>query len=294
MKKVKCEIDGKEFSSGGVLACYLKREYDMTFKDYYLKYVLKSETPPKCLCGCGEELAWNGFKFYRFIKGHHNRVHNNWGHNKKAIEKSAETRRNQYASGERKQWCTGFTKETHPGLKKLSETISNHPTRGKNISKKTKGVKKSEEHVKKITEDRKKYWADPVHREEQADRRMQLIMKNGWQITSNLESKFKLILDELKISHHSQHYVREIKALYNFYINKNLFVEVHGDFWHCKSGTKWENPQYEFQKSNLINDIKKQKWCDDNNVKLLIFWESDIHNNPEKVIEDLKRECNLL
>ena len=62
---------------------------------------------PTCKCGCGEytEIRYDGgAHFANYVRGHHNRVYNNWGHNEKAKLHSAETRRKQYASGERVQW----------------------------------------------------------------------------------------------------------------------------------------------------------------------------------------------
>jgi 5-methylcytosine-specific restriction endonuclease McrA len=68
---------------------------------------------PTCKCGCGQQTNWQvrDGKFGDFIRGHISRIKNNWGHNKKAIEKSAETRRQQFANGEREVWNKGLTKE---------------------------------------------------------------------------------------------------------------------------------------------------------------------------------------
>jgi hypothetical protein len=66
---------------------------------------------PTCKCGCGQKVKWSYGKkgFVEFSQGHQSRVKNNWGHNKKAQEKSAETRRKQYECGERKVWNDGLT-----------------------------------------------------------------------------------------------------------------------------------------------------------------------------------------
>ena len=58
-----------------------------------------------CKCGCGDTVK------NEWSKGHYSRVHNNWGHNPKAIENSAKTRREQYKNGERKVWNDGLTIE---------------------------------------------------------------------------------------------------------------------------------------------------------------------------------------
>jgi hypothetical protein len=68
---------------------------------------------PTCKCGCGKLVSWNaGEKKMRdYVAGHQSRVKNNWGHNPKAAEKSAETRRQQFTSGEREVWNKGLTSE---------------------------------------------------------------------------------------------------------------------------------------------------------------------------------------
>ena len=58
-----------------------------------------------CKCGCGDTVK------NEWVRGHVARVHNNYGHNLKAIENSANTRREQYKNGERKVWNDGLTKE---------------------------------------------------------------------------------------------------------------------------------------------------------------------------------------
>lgn len=108
---IKCEIDGKEFANGGVMARYLKKQYQLTYQQYYHKYISKSDEIPKCKCGCEKEMSWSNIGYREYAKGHYSRVHNNWGHNPKAIQKSAETRRRQFASGERTMWNKGLTKD---------------------------------------------------------------------------------------------------------------------------------------------------------------------------------------
>jgi len=125
---IKCEIDGKEFNNGGVFAKYLKKNYALTYRQYYHKYIVKSNEIPKCKCGCGEELNWTNVGYRNYKPSHHIRVKNPWGHNPTAILKSAETRRKQYASGQRKTWCDGLKKEDNISLqsaaKKLSERFT--------------------------------------------------------------------------------------------------------------------------------------------------------------------------
>lgn len=125
---IKCEIDGIEFKNGGVLARHLKKKYGLTYREYHHKYVLKSYEIPKCKCGCGEAVDWTNVG-YRDYKGKHwvvfkNKTQNSWGHNPSAIEKSAETRRKQYACGERIVWSKGKTSKTNRSLKSAAKKLS--------------------------------------------------------------------------------------------------------------------------------------------------------------------------
>ena len=139
---IKCEIDGKEFSNGGVMARYLKKNYQLTYKEYHHKYILKTDVVPTCKCGCGDEMRFKSGGYTEYSKGHYSRVHNNWGHNQSAIDKSSETRRQQYKNGERKVWNDGLTKETDERVRKNGEASSNgilnNPTERKHRSEKMK------------------------------------------------------------------------------------------------------------------------------------------------------------
>lgn len=65
---------------------------------------------PLCACGCGKEteIGYQGeTHFNELIQGHYSKVHNNWGHNQKALDHSAETRRIRFKSGDIMQWNKG-------------------------------------------------------------------------------------------------------------------------------------------------------------------------------------------
>ena len=71
-----------------------------------------------CKCGC-KTVVKN-----EWVRGHVARVHNNWGHNLKAIENSANTRREQYKNGERKVWNDGLTAETDERVKENCKNLN--------------------------------------------------------------------------------------------------------------------------------------------------------------------------
>jgi len=105
--------------------------------------------------------------------------------------------------------------------------------------------------------------------------------------TSKLEDKFAHLLLEMGISYQRQKRVE--RKIYDFYLpQKNVLIEVDGDFWHCnhKKGIKLG---YRFQVKNLKNDALKEVIARKNGFSILRFWENDILHQPEKVKEQLKK-----
>lgn len=252
---------------------------------------------PTCKCGCGEKPKYLGIDSgYRdYIRGHAARINNNWGHNPKAIKKSHETHKKMYQSGKLTIWNKGLNMDDER-VKDNIEKIMSNPNRGKNISKKLKGVAKSETHKENIQIAAILRWSNEDEREKQSHRRMEYIIKHGFEIKSELEKIFKnILINEFsmveEVDFYPQYYVREIKSLYDFKISgKKILIEIDGDYWHCNPNSKFSEPKYAAQFSNLKQDEIKNKWCTDNGYKLLRFWESDINNNLDSVIEILKKE----
>jgi len=92
---------------------------------------------PTCKCGCGGAVKYLGIEegFREYIRGHVARVHNNWGHNDKAREKSLATRRQMLEEGAWKpftssetgeHWGKGLTKETDSRIACMSESIKSN------------------------------------------------------------------------------------------------------------------------------------------------------------------------
>jgi uncharacterized C2H2 Zn-finger protein/G:T-mismatch repair DNA endonuclease (very short patch repair protein) len=113
-KPIKCPYCERTFDSYNGLSKHVikaKMHGDITqeklLSDYYYNGLR-----PLCKCGCGKEteIIWTGTAhFGDYLKGHYSVVHNNWGHNQKAIKNSSESRRNSYKYGERIQWNKGKT-----------------------------------------------------------------------------------------------------------------------------------------------------------------------------------------
>jgi very-short-patch-repair endonuclease len=293
---VKCKECGLDFESLDSLRRHNSQKHNINAEQTYIDYVLGG-VEPTCKCGCGEKPKYLGIDagFRDYIRGHAARINNNWGHNPDVVKKSHDTQKKMYESGELTIWNKGLSMDDER-VKNNIEKIMSNPNRGKNISKKLKGIAKSENHKEKIKIAANVRWSDENEREKQSHRRMEYIIINGFQTKSKLEDKFKQILFnnflmEEKKDYYHQFYIREIKSIYDFKIKgKNILIEVDGDFWYCNPNSKFSEAIYESQKSNLIQDKIKNKWCVDNDFKLLRFWESDINNNLDSVIEILKKE----
>ena len=89
-----------------------------------------------CKCGCGDTVK------NEWSKGHYSRVHNNWGHNPKAIENSAKTRREQFKNGERTIWNDGLTAETDERVKENCKNLVKWNTSNKAKKVKSSNMKK--------------------------------------------------------------------------------------------------------------------------------------------------------
>ena len=129
----KCKLCEKQYKKYDALRRHVGRKHKIHSQQFYVDFYLNGIWPV-CGCGCDEKVKWS-HKDKRFREfsgvGHLNKVRNNWGHNKNAIEKSAETRRKQYANGERHGWCKGLSKETDKRIRNLAEktksTINSNP-----------------------------------------------------------------------------------------------------------------------------------------------------------------------
>jgi very-short-patch-repair endonuclease len=285
-----CKICGPHtrFKTYKGLQAHSSHEHKISGKELYMLHNNITEVP-KCKCGCGAEVKFfggNGGWFGDFVRGHSVRLKGGF-YTKKGLEKSAKTRKAQFESGERVQWNKGkqYTEEQYTKLLKSWQS----PERCKKISESHTGKVLSPEHVAKITEDRKKYWGNPVHREEQRERRMQYILNNGLGHSSKLEDDFAQILDMLEMQYIKQFYVREIKGIYDFKIKgKNILIEVDGDYWHCNPNIdKCKTPTQQWHFDNLERDKRKNEWAELNGYTLLRFWEHDINNNRLEVIQKL-------
>ena len=232
---------------------------------------------PKCKCGCGEytNISYvGGIHFCDYKIGHISRICNNWGHNKNAIHKSSITRKIQYKKGERIQWNKG---------RKWNETYD------ENTINKLKLVYKNEDRNKKISEKLKLLKNTDEWKEISRNIAKNLIVNKKFKIDSKLEEFFiENYLSLFDVEFIRQYYIPDIKQYCDFYIpQKKLIIECDGGFWHCDKRIFTNGPIYECQKNKIIKDKIKNDFLYKNGFELLRFWEYDIINNSDKVLNDL-------
>ena len=285
MTKFNCNQCNKDFNSLKSLQTHNSRIHKISGAQTYVNYNLNGQWP-LCKCGCMEKLNFQGGKFGDYIRGHAARINGGF-YSKEGLENSAETRREQFASGERTQWNKGVSK-TEVQMKACVEAAQK-PERRKKISEKLTGKKKSPEHVAKIKADRQKYWGDQENRNAQRIRRSKYMSTHLIKTESKLEKEFQAILNGLGISYIFQYIVNGYN--YDFYIpDKNILIEVDGDWWHCNPELNIQ-PVYESQKHTIEHDLIKNKIALDNGYQLLRFWEHDITSNRFDVVQNLMEIC---
>ena len=236
---------------------------------------------PICGCGCKEKTVYDHSSkdFGKFKRGHQTRVNKNYfgdPKNPKRVEQIIATRKAKFTSG-----------EYDHVLSAVKENRKN-PELGKNISKGAKGIPKPKPEgfgVGRKHSDKTK--------DKMSDSAIQRIIKTGKVKRSLLEIRFELFFQLLNIEFQHSYYIntKENHFIYDFYLPKyKCLIEVDGDFWHCNPDSKYALPECKTQDINIFNDQKKNQWAKDNGFKLLRFWETNINNNPQQIIETLKKE----
>lgn len=241
---------------------------------------------PTCKCGCGgyTSIRYEGEPhFQNYIVGHHNRVHNNWGHNEKAKLHSAETRRKQYASGERVQWNKGkkwgetFSKEK---IKELMKMYSDKK-RNEKISKASKGVPKSKEHAERCRENGRSEKSIIANRI-----KMHKALTSGeFSLSSKIEKEFiETCIKPLGIEFDTQHYMKDIHHYCDVYIpSKNIIIEFQGDYWHGNPKKYTKDELSKFQLEKVEKDEVLREYCKNNGIILIEIWESDYNRDTSGV-----------
>lgn len=291
---VVCKECNREFETLDSLRRHRIQKHNINAEQTYIDYMLNGVNQT-CKCGCSEKPKFLGIDAgYRDYKlGHAARIKNNWGHNTEAIKKSHETQKKMFNDGSLRIWNKGLTVEDKRVKDNVNKALSN-PERGKNISKGLKGKSKSKEHKDNLSKTAKIRWLDINERDKQSVRLIKRLIKNNYRNgKSELESTFEKILTDLGLVENEDYiYQYQVSsAIFDFYLhNKNVLIEVDGNFHHCNPDSIHKIPKYPIQLKTVGNDIRKNRIAEEKGFKLLRFWESDINNNPEEVIKTLKNE----
>jgi very-short-patch-repair endonuclease len=285
----KCKICDKDFDSLWGLSSHNVKKHDVRPQETFIKHNLEGVSP-KCKCGCDETPSFLGIKkgFRDFIHGHASRVNNNWGHNTDAQKKSKDTQRRLYGSGELVIWNKGLTKDDDKRLD-YGEKISNNLERNKKISQALKGRKRPQHVLDSLDNGMREYWGKEENREKQRKTRSEYLKGYQYNNKTILESRFGELLESIGVDFTFQHTICGFN--FDYYLPKyDLVIEVDGDFYHCNPIKYPNGPIYETQRNTVKNDNKKNKICESSEgLTLLRFWETDINNKPEWVIEELKK-----
>lgn len=105
---------------------------------------------------------------------------------------------------------------------------------------------------------------------------------------NKLEKFVSYILDKNNIEYNHQFFLSKegICKSYDFKIkDKNILLEVDGDYWH--GGPSLNKHFYKLEEVKQ-NDLFKDQFAKDNGFILLRFWESDIYENPELIINKIR------
>lgn len=282
----------KTYDSYNSLGKHTSRTHSISRERLRIEY-FHDGIAPLCACGCETLTKYHSSGFMTYVTGHNSRVANPMSgknHSDEARSKMSTIASDEFASGKRVLWATGHTKHTHPSLMSSSKKLSENKERAEQSRQYMKGRPKSESHKANSRAGIIKAWENPELREQQARNRVAYFQSGNCNKVSRIEDRVAEMLDTISITYKRQYYVNDIQALYDFYVwGAQMFIEVHGDYWHCNPATKHATPTYAAQKKNVGNDIKKANWAMDNGIPLLIIWELDIKTRPEWVLTELQR-----
>ncbi len=285
-----CKRCKKDFNNYESLRKHSSRMHKISSELCYREFYLDGNEPSPiyCKCGCGKITTYKGFgKWYDYCKGHVARVHNNWGHNQKAIDASSKTRRKQFESGKRTTWNKGLGLDDP----RVAENIKkvNTAERALKISKALSGKEHSDEHTKNWKEVMQKYWNNPEYRNKLSLSAIKRMIEYSQVRTSKLETDFENLLKELKIEYKRSYYITDSNksSIFDFkLLHKPILIEIDGDWYHCNPDLNIK-PLYEIQIKNVSNDLIKNEQAKRHGYILLRFWEHDIKNNRISVVKQL-------
>lgn len=255
LQTIQCPYCNKMFSNYNGLSKHIiryKKHGDIS-KEQLLADFKYNGIIPLCQCGCNLQTKINNEKpleFRRFLYGHHQKIINNWGHNPSAIKKSAETRKKQYANGERiqwnkdKKWNETYTKEKIAKLSEIYRTSIKNRIRNNKFSLSSK---EENDFIEKC-------------------------------------------IKPLNVEFKQQYYIKDIHQFCDVFIpSKKLIIEFNGSYWHGDKRIYNENKLNKCQKARITKDCIKKEWAVQHGYKILFIWELDYKKNIDYVKKQIVR-----
>ncbi len=103
---------------------------------------------------------------------------------------------------------------------------------------------------------------------------------------TSIEKACEKMLQDLNLEYIKQY--KLVNKIYDFYLpNNNLLIETNGDYWHGNPKF-YKNLDY-IQIEGQKRDMHKLELAKEMGYKILFLWEDDINNNPESIIEKIKK-----
>jgi very-short-patch-repair endonuclease len=287
-----CTHCEKQYENIDSLRKHRVRIHELNAEDTYRHYILKGEQASTCSCGCGGKTKFISLqKGYRpFVNGHNSMTSaNNFHKNPEARIKGAKIRSENWANGMYRGWWQEDSEDARSKIEGIKEKLRNDKERGRRISESLQGHFVSEETKKKIGEKAKQRFIDrPELREAARDRRIKWFTEGLHKRISKPEENMMVLLEQMNLRFNFQYVVS--RRLFDFYLcDYNLILEVDGDWYHSNP-VKYPNPSSQTQKEVRLNDEHKNKLCEEAGIRLVRYWESDINERPEWVIQDLNKK----
>lgn len=112
--------------------------------------------------------------------------------------------------------------------------------------------------------------------------------------TSKLEEDFaRDFLDKLGLKYVYQ-FETDIGRWFDFYLPEhNLLIEIDGSYYHSDPRLIKESEMNPMQKRNKRVDKHKDEWALMHGIPLIRIWEKDIRENPNQVMEILKKRLYI-
>jgi very-short-patch-repair endonuclease len=278
---IQCKLCNYETNSKIKFAKHVLHEHKLNRQNYLIQ-IKYSGIQPTCACGCGILMKYNATlsDFPKYIKKHLHIIQKGKTQEEifgdmrspKRIKAISDARKAKFESGE------------YDYIRDAIKEARKDPELGEKISNSVKGKPKPKPEgfgVGRVQSEET--------RKKMSDSAIQRILKDPENYhTSELEERFKIILDVLDIEYKHFFFAKEINKIFDFYIPKhNILIEVDGDFYHCNPKIYNDGPVCKTQTINIENDKLKDEWAKENGYKLLRFWEDDINNNIKQVKQTL-------